>query len=1042
VDWQNPELTGIANLDPHATMVICPDFDTAEQIGPVSNAERVKSPWYRSLNGAWKYHYGAGLQERVEGFAAPDFDDAGWDTIPVPSNVELEGYGFPIYTNIQYPWPKPWNPPHIPQDNTNNTVNSYRRTFELPADWKGREVRLTFDGVNSFFYLWINGERVGMGKGSRTPVEFDITEYLHPGENLVAVENFRWNDGSYLEDQDFWRLSGIFRDVYLWSPGALHLEDFQVTTDLDEDYRDAELSIRYKIAHASKAASLQAELRDAEGETVQTFETEIAPNAGDFAHGEITADVSHPHKWTAETPYLYRLYLTLLDAEGEVVEVIPQNVGFREVEIKGGQLLVNGKAILIKGVNRHETHPDRGHALTLEDAIADIELMKRYNINAVRTSHYPNQPQWYDLCDRYGLYLIDEANIESHGMGYGERSLAKDLRWRAAHMNRTRRMVERDKNHASVIIWSLGNEAGDGTNMEATSAWIHERDPSRPVHYERAELKPHTDIVCPMYPPPSRLAEYASEERDRPFIMCEYAHAMGNSSGNMHLYWDLIYAEPQLQGGFIWDWVDQSLREPVKRNAERTHRDVQGDEPWFWAFGGDYGPEDIPSDQNFCDNGVVTPDREPHPGLFEVKHIYQYLHAQPVDLKQRTISIENRYDFIDPADFATLRWQLKANGEVVQHGSMKMPSIQPGERKEVRIPVKTFQPKPGVEYHLYVQSVLRHDTPWAEKGHELAWDEFMLPDVAAGGAARRKNASAPSVQQAGDRLRVSGDGFALTFDRETGVLVKWKADGQELLSQPWRPDFWRAPTDNDRGRKMTESQGLWQHAHERIELTDFAVDEQAGAVVVHVQQHLPAVEADWQTDYHISGDGALHVALAFMPQAGSEQPPLPRLGLQMQLPQAYEQLAWYGPGPYETYSDRKDAPVGIYTGKVGDQFYEHYVEPGESGNKVDVRWLALTDGRGQGLLAVGDVPLSVNASHYTADDLEAFEHTYRLEPRSAVILNLDLKQQGVGGDTSWGAWPHPQFLIPAQPYRYGFTLVPLQRGDEPAERARKLLAER
>ena len=632
-DWANPQLTGVNNELPHATMVICPDAKTALKIGVASNAERVKSPFYRSLNGNWKYHYSSNLLARVPDFWQPKFDDSAWPTIPVPANVEMEGYGIPIYVNIRYPWTwhgvKP-NPPFIPVEEPNNTVNAYRRTFSVPKKWDGRRVLLTFDGVNSFFELWINGQKVGMGKDTRTPVEFDITKYLQPGENSLALENFRWSDASYLEDQDFWRLSGIFRDVYLWSPPNVHIRDFEVKTDLDAQYQDASIKVSLHLNNRGAQSAeviVQGELFDPAGQLLMSPSLQTNIPAGQEIVIAGTVPVTNPLKWTAETPNLYKVLLTLKDTSGKTLEVIPVNVGIRKVEIKDGNLLVNGQRILIKGANRHEFDPDRGQAITLDSMIKDILLMKRHNLNAMRCCHYPNQPAWYDLCDRYGLYLIDEANIESHGMGYGPETLAKRPDFAAAHMNRTMRMVERDKNHASVIIWSLGNEAGFGPNFEATADWIHQRDQSRPVHYERAELDSHTDIVCPMYPGIKSLAEYSSKPEERPFIMCEYSHAMGNSSGGMWSYWNQIYEKPYLQGGFIWDWVDQGLRQKQGNLPLAHFTKVKPGDKTFWAYGGDFGPLDVPSDDNFCCNGLVSPDRVPHPGLLQVKHIYQYIHC-------------------------------------------------------------------------------------------------------------------------------------------------------------------------------------------------------------------------------------------------------------------------------------------------------------------------------------------------------------------------------------------------------------------------------
>jgi beta-galactosidase len=1225
-DWQNPELTGRNHEAPHTTMVICPDAETAWQIGPVCNAERVKSPFYRSLNGDWLYHYASNHLARVPDFWQPTFDASQWKTIPVPANVEMHGYGFPIYVNSQYPWPEPWTPPLVPDNDPNNTVNCYRREFEIPAAWDGRRVLLTFDGVNSFFYLWINGQQVGFGKDSRTPVEFDITKFLKPGKNLVAVENFRWCDGSYLEDQDFWRMSGIFRDVYLWSPPDVHVRDFQVQTDLDARYQDAELSLSVQVTNRTASAALVAvsgELFAPAGHAVTNLQIKLtAPVAGESA-ATLSAKVTNPLKWSAETPHLYKLLLTLKSEAGQTLEVIPVNIGFREVEIKDGNLLVNGRRILIKGVNRHEIDPDLGQAVTVAGMVKDIVTMKQSNINADRTCHYPNQPAWYDLCDRYGLYLVDEANIESHGMGYGPETLARRPDFAAAHLDRTVRMVERDKNYPSVIIWSLGNEAGDGPNFVATSKWVKQRDPSRPVHYEQAGRREHTDIVCPMYPRPKTLEEYSSRPQTRPFIMCEYSHAMGNSSGNLWLYWDLIYHRPHLQGGFIWDWVDQGLRKPVPMTATITDRSTnalvgkvsssetvdgiatgsvrlpevsalnltnaftleavvkptlnhghaslisKGDSQWalqettqgieffvfgngqwnsltvtrptdwigqwhrvtatfdgqrlrlfidgksageqayqgpvqetafpvmvgdnaeqsgrrnaglireariyhraltapeiaatqrgadaslalhldltqikrnapkpgetFWAFGGDYGPSGTPSDQNFCNNGLVNPDREPHPGLPEVKHVYQFIHCKPVDLARRTVEVKNWYDFVNLNELATLHWKLTGDGRELQQGEFVALDIAPQATSHLTLPLQPFTPRPGVEYFLELSFRLKADTTWAAQGHELAWDQFKLPDSLPAVIAASGNFPSVKLHPDAEVIRVTGENFALEFDPEAGGLKSWRFHDTELIQSPLRPDFWRAPNDNDRGRNMAKSQGVWRYAHENTQSLGSSYQKSKDHVTVTLNQALPkAGNATWQTTYKIYGSGDVLVSATFTPGA-SKMPKLPRLGMQMILPAGFDRLAWFGPGPQETYVDRSDARVGQYHGTVREQFYRHYSEPGESGNKVDVRWATLQNKAGVGLLVVGQPFVSLNASHYLTDDLQSAEHPYELPPRDFVVLNVDWKQQGVGGDDSWGAWPHEQFLIPCQEQSYQFRLRPFLAPEDSEKLAR------
>ena len=1048
-EWQNPKLTGQNNEPPHASMVACPDARTAQSIQLVSNRERVKSFFYQSLNGDWKYHYSANLPQRLTGFWTKDFNDHDWPTIAVPSNVEISGYGIPIYVNIRYPWS--WhgmepNPPLIPDDEPNNTINAYRRTFTVTNEWSGRHVYLTFDGVNSFFFLWINGQKVGFGKDSRTPVEFDITKFLVPGENLLAVENFRWSDGSYLEDQDMWRMSGIFRDVYLWSPPNQHLRDFEVKTDLDAQYRDAQLKISARlINYAGNPAdiTLSMELLDPSGKQAASTSVQKNVRAGEEVSVERAIPVTSPMKWTAETPNLYKLLLSLQDSSGKVFEVIPVNVGFRKVEIRDGNLLVNGQRILIKGVNRHEFDPDLGQAITVEGMERDILLMKRFNINTMRCCHYPNQSAWYDYCDRYGLYLIDEANIESHGMGFGEKTLARNPDWADAHMNRTVRMVERDKNHPSIIIWSLGNEAGDGSNFEADSKWIHQRDPGRPVHYEPAGTKPYTDIVCPMYPPPHELDRYASEKRDRPYIMCEYEHAMGNGSGDFWSYWNQIYSKPFLQGGSIWDWVDQGLRQPQQRLPLAHFQKVKPDDKTFWAYGGDFGHAGTPSDDNFCCNGLVSPVRQPHPGAFFVKHVYQYIHCRVVDAAARKVEIKNYFDFLNLKEIVSGRWRLKGDGRILQTGKLADLDIAPHESQTLEISLKPFSPEPGVEYFLELNFALKIGLPWGGVGFEVAWDEFKLPDSAPAVPIDLARVGAPTLDQESNRISVRGSDFQIAFDKKSGALSSWKFKNTELISAPLSPDFWRAETDNDRGRDELKSQGIWRTAHEGAQCTSCTAATNNGSPSVQIVStlSLPKVSATWITTYIIYGTGDVLVKAQFKPEK-SDLPKLVRIGMQMALPASFEQISWLGPGFQETYCDRKDARVSMYRSTVSDQFYSEYTEPGETGNKADARWIALATSNGFGLLAVGEPLLSVNALHYGTEDLNAGKHAFQLPRRDFIILNLDLKQQGVGGDNSWGAWPHDEFLIPCQEYNYSFRLRPFVSGEKPEKLAHQTLPAR
>ncbi len=841
-------------------------------------------------------------------FYRPDFDVSSWDLIPVPANWQLHGYGYPIYTNVRYPWGDP-DPPRVPHDF--NPVGSYRRTFTVPEDWDGRQVYLHFGGVSSAFYLWVNGHEVGYSQGSRTPAEFNITEYLDPGENMVALEVYRYSDGSYLECQDFWRISGIFRDVSLYSWGDLHIRDFQVHTGLDENYEDADIGIDVWVRNL--------------GETAQTVQRRSAAlrcrrpggrrwpedaSAEADAGGEIKIRfdrrVAEPPKWSAEDPNLFRLVVTLRDTDGSVIQSVSTNVGFREVEITGGQLLVNGVAVLIKGTNRHEHDPDTAHVMSTEGMIRDILLMKQHNINAVRTSHYPNVPEWYDLCDLYGLYVIDEANIESHGIGYDpDKTLGNKPEWGKAHLDRTISMVERDKNHPSIIIWSLGNEAGDGVNFTATSSWIRERDPSRPVHYERAELGPNTDIYCPMYERIPQIVEYAENFDDRPLIMCEYSHAMGNSNGNLKDYWDAIYEYERLQGGFIWDWVDQGLRQPVPGRPGE----------FYFAFGGDFEPPGVYHDDNFLMNGLVSADRVPHPGLARAQEGLSVHRGRGGRSRNGRDRITNGYAFIDLSGFSGF-WEVKGDGEILASGRLPALELGPSESRKVTLPLPEITPQPGVEYWLNLSFRLADGASWADRGHEVAWEQFKLdvgeetPDLDV-----QTLPPSPSVRKTTrSRYRVMVSSFASM--PSTGTVASWMVDGTELIRAGPRPNFWRAPTDNDRGNGMPERCAPWKAATANWKLTRRPVATNGPAKVeVRFDGSFADVESTNEVIYTVLGNGDIVVEHSFTP-GGVELPELPRFGMQLVVPGGFETVTWYGRGPHESYWDRKaGARVGSGQGR-------------------------------------------------------------------------------------------------------------------------------
>ena len=1019
LDWEDPEIIDRNKEPGHATLLPFPTVEAAR--------EARATPYVQSLNGPWQFHWVKTPDERPRDFYLPDYDVSQWDTLPVPSNWQMHGYGIPIYTNIIYPFPK--NPPHIPHDN--NPVGSYRRTFTLPELWTGRRVIIHFAGVESAFYLWINGKQVGYSQGSRTPAEFDVTDYLRPGENLVAAEVYRWCDGSYLEDQDFWRLSGIFRDVYLVTRPEVHIRDFWVRCELDAEYRDAQLLVTPKVrndgAESSPPMSLEVTLFDVRGQRVEAnppMQWQIAALArAQEAQETLRAGIANPLKWTAETPHLYQVLLTLRDEEGGVVEVVQCRFGFREVAILNGQLCVNGRPIYIKGVNRHEHDPDTGHTLSEASMVQDILLMKRHNINTVRTSHYPNVPRWYELCDQYGLYVIDEANIESHGIGYRpNETLGNKPLWQQAHLDRTQRMVERDKNHPSIIIWSLGNEAGDGVNFQATSAWIHGRDATRPVHYEQAREKAHTDIVCPMYARIPQLIRYAEKNPDRPLILCEYAHAMGNSVGNLQDYWDAIERYPVLQGGSIWDWVDQGLR---ARRGTKT----------YWAYGGDYGEK--PNDGNFCCNGLVLPDRRPNPSLLEVKKVYQNVKVHPDDPLAGKFRIQNKFAFVD-LGFLELAWQLEEDGRIIQKGRQDCPNVVPGTTQEIELPLKALSSRPGSEYYLTVSFTLAQDEPWASQGHVVAWDQFPMPyEVPALAQADAMQMATLALSQDEDNIRFATPDFAVTLGRKSGTLESFVVKGKETLAGPLVPNFWRAPTDNDRGNKAPRRLARWKEAGPGRRVLDIEVRRvHAAHARVTVRSELGQGCGQWQNAFDIFGNGDVVVSSRFVP--GPQLPELPRLGMQTALHRTLDRIHWFGPGPHESYWDRKtSAPVGRYRKSVADMVHP-YVRLQENGNRVDVRWMALTDEEGHGLLVLGQPLLSMSAWPYTQEALETATHLYDLEAGDAITLNIDLGQTGVGGDNSWGARPHDQYTLKPQEYSYSFCLRPLfEEGPSIDERVRE-----
>jgi beta-galactosidase len=1032
-DWENPEVFQINREAPHATMISFPDEQSALE------AVSKNSPDFISLDGIWKFNYANSPDQRPFWFFKDDYDTRDWKDIEVPSNWQMKGYDVPIYVNITYPFKM--NPPNIPHDW--NPVGSYKRTFKVPSGWREKEVYLQFGAVSSAFYLWINEQLVGYSEDSKVPAEFNITKYLRDGRNNVAVEVYRWSDGSYLEDQDFWRLSGIQRSVFLHARPKTYINDFFAEGDLENNYNDGrlKLDVSLKNVEADEGSFLvEASLFNASKKLFA--ESKDVKLSGGIGSVKFTGSLPGINKWSAEKPNLYSLVLCLKDKDGKPLEYLSSRIGFRKVEIVKSQLLVNGVAIRIKGTNMHEHDDVNGHVVDEATILKDIRVMKSNNINSVRTSHYPQQELWYQMCDKYGLYLIDEADIESHGIGYEKDiTLADKPEWAAAHLDRMKRMVERDKNHPSVIIWSMGNEAGDGHNFLKGYKWIKGRDATRPVQYERAEdqtntTERHTDIWCPMYPKIEYLEAYAKDEKnDRPLIMCEYAHAMGNSTGNFQDYWDVIEKYPKLQGGLIWDWVDQGLL--------RTSQDGEK----YWTYGGDYGEEGVPSDGNFNINGLVWPDRTPHPGLAEVNKVYQYIGFEPVNLAEGIINFRNKYDFTNLSEF-NFEWEVVSDGIAIQSGKISAPDVRPKNVRLVSLLLNKIIPASGTEYFLNIRAVRSDEWNSVPEDHVYASAQFKLPAELKPLPAKQEGLELLQTKSAGSSLEVSGSNMKIVFDPGSGRMESYNFKGRELIRKSPEPDFWRPPTDNDYGYDMDKKLGVWKKAGERTKVTKASITQpDLGKVVVSFSYDIPGTDgtkiAGYASTYTIYSSGDVIVKNQFS-KVTDDIPEIPRMGMQMQIPEDFTNLKWYGRGPHENYSDRKtSAYIGVYESTVADQ-YVPYIRPQENGYKTDTRWLTLTDDSGNGIMITGDPVVCFAALNNIHDDFEspgklsqyrkdaktANTHTTDVRPRDFVNLNIDLGQMGVGGDDSWGAMIHPKYRLLEKKYEYSFRMRPIVKEDD------------
>lgn len=1014
--WLDPEVNEVNTMAPRAA------FFAYETENLAKADQKARSERYLSLEGKWKFNFSKDHDKAPRDFYSLKYDDSQWTDFPVPGILELNGYGDAIYSNNGYPWRTQFRPEPPFVEERNNYTGSYRKMVTVPADWKGERIYLHVGSATSNLMVWVNGKFVGYSEDSKVSAEFDLTKYLTPGkENLIAMQVMRWCDGSYLEDQDFLRFTGIAREVYLYARPQAHIADLFITPDLVNNYQDGTLEVKLNAVGA-KGETVMFSLKDKEGKEVAAQTAKVGGNG----EVKVNFDIKNPLKWTAETPNLYTLYTTLMDGK-QVAEVVPQRVGFRKVEIKNAQVLVNGQPVLFKGANRHELDPVTGYVVSMDRMLEDIRVMKELNINAVRTCHYPNDPRWYELCDIYGIYMVAEANIESHGMGYGDKTLAKEPTYEKAHLERNESNIKIYKNHPSIIFWSVGNEAGYGPNFEKAYDLVKAYDPSRPCQYEQAGQNGKTDIFCPMYYDYGGCDKYSQGDNPRPLIQCEYAHAMGNSMGGFKEYWDMVRKYPKYQGGFIWDFVDQGLR--VKNKQGKT----------IYAYGGDFGRYPT-SDHNFNCNGIINPDRKPNPHANEVRYYYQNIWATAKDLKAGEVEVYNE-NFFKSLDDVELQWTLESEGKVLANGRNAL-DIPAQQKRVVKLDGYSLPADVKGEVVLNLDFVLKKAEPMLDAGYAVAREQFVVNPytfptmesvlaVTSGKYDTRKVEKEEKVAW----VTLSAGNTSVTFNHWNGWIDYLDVDGKPMLEEGYAitPDFWRAPTDNDYGAGTQRKLHAWKNPE--MKMKSFKVVENEGKAEkgVEVVYDMPSVEATLTMTYTLTPAGELVVNEAMtVNKDAKHKPELMRYGMQLVMPKAYNMLTYYGKGPGENYIDRNNGDrLGVYDAKVADQYWG-YVRPQESGNKTEVRYWQVKDENGKGLEFYSFAPMECSTLNYLASDLDDGwdknahqSHSGDLTPRDFSVVKLAARQRGLACVNSWGAIPLEQYRMPYQDYSFTYVIRPL-----------------